>query len=131
MSAFMCGNKHFNAMLAYLFGNKDTITYYDGQNPGVQLTKLEAVQILRDENVRSLRCRYGESAKQFHVDEPAVMRVERLQPVDVLKACACYDYQACESDDHQTTKAAVLTNNCRKAAISALPGYEAADWEIM
>jgi hypothetical protein len=96
-------------------------------------------QILHDENVRSVNCRYREeeaadpyvwkphaaAGVQFRAYAPA----DRLtRAVAVLKALACFDYQACETDDYGTTDAAAIVRYLREAAIHALPGYDAAKW---
>lgn len=53
-----------------------------------------------------------------------------LTAVEVLKACDCYDYQSCETDDYHETTAAKLVDRIRKSAIGKLPGYEDAPWGI-
>ncbi len=57
-------------------------------------------------------------------------RYKRLTPVEVLKACSCYEYQSCEHDGWERSEAFRLIEAIRHAAIAALPGYEDADWEI-
>lgn len=52
----------------------------------------------------------------------------QLDPVIVLKAIACYEYQSCEHSEWKTSEAFTF---CRSLeAIRALPGYEEAPWGI-
>lgn len=89
-------------------------------------------QILHAENVRSVNHRYysHEPADLYRFREhPAALRLDPLAlVVQVLKCCACYDYQACETDDYAQTDAARIIQDIRTAAIHALPGYDAAKW---
>ncbi len=51
-------------------------------------------------------------------------------PVEIIKACDCYDYQSCETPDWKDTEAYAIMQMLRKRAIYSLPGYEEAAWEI-
>jgi hypothetical protein len=42
----------------------------------------------------------------------------RITATQILKACACYDYQACETDDYYDTKAAKFVNAVREKYLS-------------
>ena len=48
--------------------------------------------------------------------------------VSVIKACHCFDYQACEVPDWGTSWAKAAVEAIEAIAIRALPGYEAAPW---
>ena len=52
-----------------------------------------------------------------------------LEPVDILSMCSCYNYQACETDDYDTTQAARFIRNLVSSMISKLPGFDKAPWE--
>lgn len=96
--------------------------------------------LLHAENVRSVRYRYPDAPESelpgMHDESGALLPpgdfwpVHNIDPVLVLKACDCYDYQACETPDYDETPAAALVRAIRRAAIAELPGYDAAPWEI-
>lgn len=50
--------------------------------------------------------------------------------MQVLKACDCFDYQACEVADYRATPAAALVDEIRADWVSRLPGWDAALWGI-
>ena len=52
------------------------------------------------------------------------------EPVELLSALACYEYQACETEDWESTEAAAFCRALRKELISRLSGYSEAPWEI-
>lgn len=52
----------------------------------------------------------------------------RLDPVQTLKACKCFVYQACESPDFADSEAAAFIETLVTKAIHRLHGYEEAEW---
>jgi hypothetical protein len=52
----------------------------------------------------------------------------RLDPVQALKACKCFVYQACESPDYSDSEAASFIESLMATAINRLDGYEEAEW---
>lgn len=90
-------------------------------------------QVLLDQNVRSVQCRYP--ADQRMVPEYATRpyRYESLpfRPtvVEVAKAIECYQYQACETDDWENTLAYRITEQLRNSLPTRMAGYEQAPWE--
>lgn len=87
-------------------------------------------QALECENVRSLLVRYPGDRDMIRTDPYTHETALQVKPVWVLKACDCYDYQACESPDYEQSFAARLVNQIRHAAVNALPGYDGAPWGI-
>jgi hypothetical protein len=53
-----------------------------------------------------------------------------LAPAAVIKLVDCFNYQACEVSDYETTWAAKATQAIREAAIHKLPGYDATPWGL-
>lgn len=51
-----------------------------------------------------------------------------LDPVVVLKALSCFEYQSCEHDGWESSEARLICEAVRSACINALPGYDAAPW---
>lgn len=86
------------------------------------------------ENHLSVNHRY---VKASHIpeaipDETFVYERPKLiiDPVKVLKAIDCYEYQSCEHPDWKTSEAKAFCRALRGRAISSLPGYENSDWEV-
>lgn len=80
-------------------------------------------------NYLSVNHRYDENTPPMPGKyEPDYERV--LSPVQVIKACDCFDYQSCEIDNYELTDAARTIDAIRSRAVSALPGYDDAEWEI-
>ncbi len=145
MSAFVVSHKHINAIVSYgtvpVYGdaarirlNDGTTLYFDDYGD-----LQHAAEILLAENVRSVQERYPDTVDNLkdmpgviaEVGEPIIFRfVNGKKPVDIIKACDCYDYQACETDDYNTTDAHRIVDNIRERAINNLPGYDEAPWEI-
>lgn len=84
--------------------------------------------MLTAENRRSVDHRYDEEELEDWYEFLAYDR--RIDPVQVLKAIACYRYQSCEHPEWQDSEANAFCNALEHAAINALPGYDAAEWEI-
>jgi hypothetical protein len=51
-----------------------------------------------------------------------------IEPVQVLKSCNAFRYQACEHDGWESSEACSFIDSLREKAISCLPGYEDASW---
>lgn len=158
MSAFICGPDHIKALAIFaahdtrLHGMNVDPKYfrYDGGDARMEGRPSHEVatyyaNILYCENIRSVQTRYPKDTFDDLpglIHKPEMLEVSRaecaeqyndirfaLQPVDILKMCACLAYQCCETDDWESTLAYRLLNKIRLAAISLLPGYEDAPWE--
>jgi hypothetical protein len=97
----------------------------------------ELGQMLWDENVRSVEHLYPSTEIQElpgHCgDAPYLYDVGSsvwitLNPVEVLKACSCYEYQSCEHEGWVTSGARSFIENLQSMAIRKLEGYEDAPW---
>lgn len=146
MSAFIVSHTHINALVTFAAKRhhysfpprlylKDHTPLCMDDAADLQRT----AEILLKENVRSVNERYPDTLNRpdlapgpvDEVGQPITFRpVRNHTAVQILKACACYDYQACETDDYYTTEAAHLIGQIRKKAIGELPGYEEAKWEL-
>ena len=107
-----------NGLSYYWQGN---LTYFGGNSQ-------EIGQKLVDENYRSVNYRYDESEEPH--DFVSTPIAKQLGPVDYIKACHCYMYQACETPDWEDTEAYAIVNALLKRSITNLPGYDDAAWEI-
>lgn len=93
-------------------------------------------QMLWDENVKSVRYRYGEDRdlpgpvdQNFtygrHKAFPSSLEVKHIE---VIKACNCYSYQSCEHDEWETSEAKAFIDALVIRVLYTLPGYEEAKW---
>jgi hypothetical protein len=141
MSAHILSEKHINLLVnaAFFTGHncgKFSI-YYEGkthqfnQNHN-ELNCEKLGQILVDQNYRSVNERYNETNKSprfvFKFNPLPMVALKNI--VQIFKACDCYDYQACETDDYYDTKARSIIDEIRDHLISQLPGYDEAEWSI-
>ena len=97
-------------------------------------------KLLWDENVRSVQHRYSDDKPEnlpgpigcdfeygehgFHLEEIDI------DPMQVLKACNCYEYQTCERADWEASEAYRFISALKSAAVSSLPGYKVSKWSI-
>jgi hypothetical protein len=134
MSAFVVSEVHINSLLSW--ANLNRVYPIHSQEPGRPLTLdfsvtddlSEMAQTLMDENTKAVNIRYHEH--ETPLDIFFVFVNARISPVQVLKACNCYDYQSCEDPAYEQTLAAQIIQHIRMAAIHKLPGYDAAAWEL-
>jgi hypothetical protein len=129
VSAFLCSEIHLSLIANAVSGEA--------------IEKDKAFAVLLDENIRSLEHRYPhdpdmtEGANLYVRHEaPASELIARalavrparqrkfdgelsvkLLATQIVKACDCYDYQACETDDYPQSEAAALVEKVREQAI--------------
>jgi hypothetical protein len=134
MSAFMLSKSHIDYMVSAgkLWGvQKDPTRWKD--NSVSQSVCNEIGAMLWGENERSLQARYGDEPSG---DASAYRHrfTTAIDAVQVIKACHCFDYQACESEDYFDTKAAKWVAALKAEAVKHIPGfseaYERAEWGI-
>ena len=85
------------------------------------------------ENHKSVTYRYSDSKtvkEQPAPDYHYKRKIDGFDPVQVLKAIDCYEYQASEHPEYKTSEARNFCQALRKAAISSLAGYDEAAWGI-
>lgn len=87
-------------------------------------------------NIASVNERYP-TARELpgSLPAPATYRFDptglpRLDPVQLLKALDCYEFQSCEPANWRNSEARQFCERLRMAAICELPGYDEATWEI-
>jgi hypothetical protein len=149
MSAFIVGEEHIrylvNAGLSRVIRKGYGLNWYldgvrvgtlDGGDNSDDLTG----QMLWDENFKSVNHRYNNGD-----DLPGPLGLGRtapkykhrldfdrksIDPVQVLKAIKCYEYQSCEHEGWEKSSANAFCEALRFAAIAALLGYDDAQWEV-
>ena len=87
----------------------------------------EVGAMLTAENTRSVNHRYAEDDWEEAYVFDSRMRYRRpLEPVVVLKALDCYEYQTCEHPGWPTSEAKRFCDSLRDRMIHLLPGYDVA-----
>lgn len=145
MSAFVVSHDHIDALMTFAKDKRllDSLAYH--VNHGTEkLSPTDIGRVLLAENIRSVLHRYpdcDESDMPGKGNEEAInyqfrpfqqfYRMQHPQVVAwVLKACACFDYQSCETDDYESSIAHKIIRAIEARAINALPHYESAPWGI-
>lgn len=146
MSAFLVCDEHIRALVEVArtgpadvgvaewnrYGTLEWYTREGGTPHGHRLDPDMAAAMLAQENLRSIRRRYGDDEPSRH-DCPQVVphRAPRDMPtlVEALKAIACYEYQACETTDWEDSEAYAFCRALQDRLCARLPGYEKAPWE--
>ena len=151
MSAFVCSDKHFQALAIFAvhrsFGGSRRVDprYIKGLDGEKEYSEGDLASLYADtlyqENIRSVRARYpddtldnlpGPITKPIHIRVDTSPRawgiLKGLSVIQILKSCDCLEYQSCETEDYRDTVGFRLLDSIRRAAIKALPGYDEADW---
>jgi len=127
MSAFICTDYHINALVnwASLAG----VTYYTGfERRSVRFREEAVTTLLAEANMAGVNERYDENNVSTHTYESFA---PDITPVQVLKAVDCLDYQCCEWAHWEDSNARRVVEAIRDEAIRKLPGYDAAEWELI
>jgi hypothetical protein len=82
-------------------------------------------------NYDSVNDRYGRDdiPPDYRFTPPAFHGLA-VTPVQTLKVIDCYEYQACQSPGYFAGDVHDFCNRLRRCAITHLPGYDEAQWEI-
>lgn len=132
MSAFVVGNDHIDGLLTFAIDRHVAYFWANARREITTETATEIGRVLLAENERSVSHRYNDPP----TDEAATYRFRRwidsaLTAVSILKACDCFDYQACETDDYEQSHAAKIIDAIRGKAYRNMPGYDdAPGWEL-
>lgn len=141
MSAFMCDFGHIDFLVKAVRAFDIRLAYIPAaEGPGLDhvdlrsLSNTELGRLLVGTNLTSMIARYGDGLDESERSMPERYTYrsssEPLDPVQILKAVACYEYQCCEYDGWSKSLAHDLLQRVQAYAISALPGYASAQWEI-
>jgi hypothetical protein len=149
MSAYICDHEHISYLVAAALemarqtqSNAFRWTHPNGHTeelpPGDEARAQSVGLMLLAENTRSVQARYprdavdelpGDSAimEDYRYEPPKMPRLA-IDPVQVLKSIACFEYQACEHEGWAESEARAFLRSLERSAICALPGYEEAAW---
>jgi hypothetical protein len=139
MSAFVVSDTHIDALvsagLAFARPSEPMTWYHagpDGLDRAYRLrpdNPTEVGAMLLAANQSSVNLLYGERGST----KPAYS-FRRLSgipdPVVILKAIACFEYQCCEHPDWAASQARQFCQELRDRCIDRLPGYQQAPWAL-
>jgi len=142
MSAYVVNKSHINAMVLsamHVRYGGGLSWYHNGERH--QLNELNANQVgqmLLDENVKSVCCRYDDSEM---TDLPGRSDAEYLIPfqyhlvhnipnaLHTIAITKCYMYQSCEHPEWEQSEACTFCQALISNKIADLPGYDDAPWD--
>jgi hypothetical protein len=146
MSAFVVSHDHIDALLTFARQEKlqDRLAHRLGKSERAICDFDEIGRVLLTENVRSVLYRYPDSTEddapgktgeradgyRFKTYEPFVHMPAGKKAAWVIKACHCFDYQSCETEDYEASVAHGMIREIEAAAVRTLPHYEDAPWGI-
>ena len=140
MSAWVISQTHLDLIVSVAVDLKLFAVLSEGQEAHITAENATQLgQMLWTENVRSVATRYRLGADnaehQAYLKAIAAYRFhqfERVKPIAAVKLIACLDYQACETDDYQTTLTAQALQRLRLLQPTNVKGsaYEAAPWGV-
>ncbi len=126
MSAFILSNRHISYLVSY--ASQNDIRFLDGDRwDTVRMNEDKVFSMMLKANVESVNARYNETTEPVGAYRMFWGKHEAIQ---VLKAAICFNYQSCEKDDYKGSVVERLINTIKATAISQLPGYDEAMWDI-
>lgn len=125
MSAFMCNDYHISILAATAVYRYRCNSNYDPEFLG---------KMLFDANLASINARYpasrGDADPVFTFDDRALVNYLDYSHVAIIKACRCFDYQACEHAAWDRSEAKRIIDAILYTATTHLAGYDNAEWEM-
>jgi hypothetical protein len=127
MSAFIVSPRHIDFIVsaAYTWRAMPDDLPHTRAGAAMLAAQLEA------ENRASVNARYNENDGMPDAPRSVQLVFEIGNPVRVLKAIACLEYQSCEHAGWPESDVKRWLNALRRVAIARLPGYKEAEWEIV
>lgn len=134
MSAFIMPEEELNTIVSYFIHARQTV---HGEGAWLKIgerynylnteTAPEVAKILMDENIRSVRYRYGED-EQMSYDSDYTFQYDptaHKRPVgNIIGALDCLEYQSCETDDYHQSNAWDIMNGLRKHLLKVIAEKE-------
>jgi hypothetical protein len=145
MSAYIVDKQHIQYLIdaAMQSASCGAFRWYHGGEwrelpKGDKERAAEIANMLWCENIKSVSHRYPHESSatlpgptETETIEPRDfhgIRWLHFVPVQVAKACDCYDYQSCEHDEWETSEAKAFTDSLKESQWRRLPGYDDAEW---
>ena len=131
MSAFIVSPFHINTLVSWAH-EKTVWLKHDGSDYSFKEEPARLAGILYSANVVSVNERYNEDepSGSFPFEMLSWSDIYAIDPVQIIKACDCLDYQSCEMESWNGSLAYELLQAIREEAIRCLPGMEDAKWEL-
>lgn len=131
MSAFMCSNLHLSILAVYAVRHDLDRCLEDLPD---RKRQERLFRLLARENLASLDARYPRSSHEAESENAELVgplqRNAEVSPIQLIKLCHCYAYQACEHRAWQESEARKVVDDIVGHAVMHLPGYEEAKWGI-
>jgi len=143
MSAFVVSREHIRFLVGAAISQRiapghQFSYYHDGTQRVIRYENADkAGQMLWDENLASVRYRYDNPNPDElpgPVGEDYIFAFRsslatNYDPVHVIKACHCLEYQSCEHEWWDASEAKAFVDALRRSASHVLDGYDDAPWE--
>lgn len=128
MSAFIVEDIHIDAIVTFMDDTQESLYAGGIIFKATLIDDLQRVgQILMDENYRSVNARY-----QTKTPAPVYRyrQTPAFKPVVILALLACYQYQACETEDYYQSTAHEIVSLLKDRAAACLAGYNEVPWAL-
>jgi len=131
MSAWIVSEKHIMT-LAYNY-----LVFVKERDEPTDAEIMEVAKVLLKENVKSVNFRYGDKNRS-RFSKKQVAPDKTLSIAGLVKAIHCWEYQTCEHDGHEKSKAWVMMQQLQTAILSQIfythqpyaKEYEDAKWGL-
>ena len=134
MSAFLVCPEHIHALVHFAHRSRDVpsvMLFDNGWTTFARGNLWMLGQRLYDANVEAIGARYpGDVDMVWYQWPDDLPELVFITPIQALKGCDCFEYQASEWPHYPDSDAERIINVIRKVAIYQLPGYDDARWEI-
>jgi hypothetical protein len=127
MSAYMVSDLHLNAIVTYASNNSVSV-FIGNKWFDVRCNEQRIIAILETANKESLHVRYGDDDVTTGIKYKITDKYQ--SPMQIIKLCDCFNYQACEVNDYEHTPAAAIIKAIIHNAINNLPGYGDLEWSV-
>lgn len=129
MSAYVVNNAHINAIVSWAGKHGVSVRHSNPKRAwSVAGNEQATAELLLRENTASVNYRYGTSVPVRYIEFN--FKAPNPRPIECIKAIHCLDYQSCEHEGWDTSLACALLREIASVAVRALPGYDAAPWEL-
>ncbi len=136
MSAWIVSEKHI-LTLAYFYEKMVKESIVENQPINMESLKKTA-RVLWSENVKSVNHRYGEKSRSIFSKTNLVLPDTTISMESLIKQIHCWEYQTCEHDGHDKSKAWRMMRDLQCAVLSHImykqhphaKVYEDAKWGI-
>jgi hypothetical protein len=121
-------NRGSHGKFTWWNGEAKEISHYDPAGAAAFASELWK------ENVKSVNHRYPNDPAPIDLFTIAPQKIDDMlhgwdfEPVQVLKAISCLNYQSCEHPEWETSNAHAFLEGLKNAAIASLAGYSEAAW---